>query len=63
MDLIKLYFAIILQVVVGLEQVSYTFSESDNGAEVCIAVQSGVVQQSFTVGYGSFGVTAGKTII
>ena len=49
---------------VGLQQLSYTFSESDSGAEICIQVQAGVVQpgQSFTVGYGSSGTTASKLI-
>lgn len=47
---------------VALQQASYTFSESDSGAEICIEVRDGFVQagQTFTVGYGSFGITASK---
>ena len=51
-----------VQVNVALQLESYTFSENDAGAEVCILVQSGSVQsgQTFTAGYGSFGITASE---
>ena len=46
-----------------LQESTYTFSESDSGAEVCIEVASGTISStdSFTAGYGSFGITAGKS--
>ena len=49
----------------ALQLDSYRFSENDIGAEVCLLVQAGIVQsgQTFRAGYGSFGVTASKSIV
>ena len=49
----------------ALQLDSYRFSENDLGAEVCLLVQSGVVQigQTFRAGYGSFGVSASESIV
>ena len=54
-----------MQVNVALQLDSYTFSENDAGAEVCLLVQSGTVQpgQTFTAGYGSFGISASESCI
>jgi hypothetical protein len=49
-----------MQVNVAVQQEFYISSENNAGAEVCIEVQSGIVQngQTFRAGYGSFGDTA-----